>query len=353
METNNLKIEQAILATLAYHDILNMPLTATEIWRYLFREQPIRDRPCIQGRSLIGASLTETENILKNLYKFNEIEFHSGYYYFLERQDLVEKRLKMHALAQIKWKRLRRIVWFLQAIPFLEMVAASGSLAREFTHKDSDLDVLLVTKAGRIWTVRFIVTVILDLFHLRRRPTGPTRDLVCLNHYLAQDGLALPYQSLYTALEYAHIVPLIGDKVCAEFREANREWIEKYLVRLLPDEIDNLKQVRKSFFLSGIKKIVELLLCGMVGDALEEWLGKRQKERIVKNEENATAGGRIVASPLHLEFHPHSKEAPLLKKFNEKMAEMGLDAFGGQKDSGLTKNANGYMIPTSSDADPP
>lgn len=326
METGPPDIEQAILATLAYHDILNIPLTATEIWRYLFKGNFSVTNPC---------ELDHVQQGLLLLVKNEKIQTNYGYYFFPNRLDLVEKRLKMHALAQIKWKRLRRIAWFLQAIPFLEMVAASGSLARDFTHKDSDLDVLLVTKAGRIWTVRFIVTVILDLFRLRRRPTGPTRDLVCLNHYLAEDGLALPYQSLYTALEYAHVGPLIGEKVCTRFREANRVWIEKYLARLLPDDVNNLKQVQKSAVLNTFKLLGEFLLGGATGKSLELWLGKRQKERINKNEENTSVGGRIVASPLHLEFHPHSKEAPLLKKFNLRMDEMNLEQFGHQKDSGL------------------
>ena len=346
MEPDYSGTEQAILATLAYHDILNMSLTATEIWRYLFRGNcgcgaGVGEHLCVlpRGRTQRSAptsTFVELSVVLSDLVQKNNIQSHSGYYFFPGRQELVEKRLKMHALAQIKWKRLRHIAWFLQVIPFLEMVAVSGSLAREFTHEDSDLDVLLVTKAGRIWTVRFIVTVTLDLFHLRRRPIGPTRNLVCLNHYLAQDGLALPYQSLYTALEYARIIPLFGEKVCAEFREANREWIEKYLARLLRDEVDNLKQVRKSKFLIGVKKVGEFLLGGKTGNYIENWLGERQKEKINKNEENTSAGGRIVASALHLEFHPHSKEAPLLYEFNERMGKMGLEAFGGQKDSGLT-----------------
>jgi hypothetical protein len=350
MAANLSQEQQAVLATLAYHDILDMPLTATEIWRYLFRENGVEnvgEHLCVLPRTAArdprfdkraDAEVRPYDELFRTLCSLVEcgkIAFHWGYYFFPGRQDLVEKRLYLHKLAQTKWPRLRFVAWFLQAIPFLEMVAASGSMAREMTHKDSDLDVLLITRSGRIWTVRFLVTVLLDLFKLRRRPTGPTRNLVCLNHYLAHDALALPYQSLYTALEYARVIPLFGEKVCVEFREANRPWMEKYLARVLPDEVPNLKQVKTSVILSAIKTALEFTLSGTIGDWLENWLGRQQKTRIEKNEKETIGGGRIVASAMHLEFHPHSKEAPLLKRFNERMTETGLESFGGQKDSGL------------------
>ena len=341
------QLDQAILATLSYHDLFDMPLTSTEIWRYLFREKDgvfAMEQLCLLPRVVVSfdgrtqrssPTFAETNVALKQLVKKNILIFCWGYYAVPGRNATIEARQRRHASAQIKWRRLRIIAWFLQAIPFLEMVAASGSLAREMTREGSDLDVLLVTRPGRIWNVRFVTTVALDFFHLRRRPTGPTDNLICLNHYLAHDALSLSYQSLYTALEYARVVPLFGEKICAEFRLANKDWIGKYLVQLLSDKVSHHKTVRHSKTLHAIKRLGEVILGGRMGDSLEKWLGAQQKRRISKNEDANLSGGRVIASSRHLEFHPHSKEAPLIKQYNARIAQLGFAAFGDQKDSGL------------------
>lgn len=320
-------LEEAVLATLSYHDLLNMPLTAVEVWRYLFRG---RTTPCFRDCGIL-----EIEEVLNKLVGDKEIMFYRGYYSFYGNESKIEERQVLHAMSQNKWKRLRIVSWFLQSIPFLEMVAASGSLARDMAKKGSDLDVFLITKPKRIWTVRFIVTVLLDIFRLRRRPTGPTDNLVCLNHYLSCDGLELPYRSIYTALEYVRLVPLFGDNMCRNFRLANKKWIERYLVHVLSDNVKHHKTIKTSKLIAIPKNFGEFVLGGKIGDILENWLGQQQKKKIEKSGKEASSGGRIVASAMHLEFHPHSKEAPLIKLFNEHIKKIGLLGFDEQKDSGL------------------
>lgn len=324
--TDNSLLRHAIVATLVYHDILEMPLTTVEVCRYLFRPKEIE----------LNSTLLDVEQVLNSLVREGTLTFSSGYYTFPSHENFIIRRIRSHAVSQIKWRRLRRIAWFLQAVPFLEMMAASGSLARELVKEDSDLDVLLVTRGGRIWTVRFIVTVVLDVLGLRRRPTGPTKNLVCLNHYLAQDALKLPYQSIYTALEYTRIVPLFGEAQCWKFREENKEWIKKYLVHVLPDDTKHIKTVKNFFILKIFRKMGEIILGGFLGNLIEKWLGAEQKKRITRGIETSEVGGRVIASAMHLEFHPHSKEAPLLKEFNQKMTQLGLLEFSNQKDSGLS-----------------
>jgi predicted nucleotidyltransferase len=316
---------QGALATLSYHDLLDLPLTAVEVWRYLIRPR---------GVDLPVPALSTVERALDDLVASGRVETMSGYFTLPQRAALIQERLDRHARAQEKWARLRRIVYWLQAVPFVRMVAGSGSLARESVREESDLDVLIVASPGRIWTVRFFVTALLDVFRLRRRPTGPTRDLVCLNHYLTLDRLELPYQSLYTAYEYARLVPLVGEDVCRRFRGANRQWMERFVLQVLPDVASHGKVVRPSRVLSALQRVGEVLLRGMLGTGLERLSGSFQSRRIARGAEEAAAG-RVVASAVHLEFHPRSHEAPLLAAFNARMDVLGLGAFGGQKDSGL------------------
>lgn len=318
-------LEQAMVATLVYHDLLEMPLTAVEIWRFLLRPR---------GIELSVPSLRDVQHTLSKLTVEKTLGTSHGYYTLLGREALVPQRIARHARAQEKWKRLRRIAWWLQAVPFLRMVAGSGSLARDHVRDQSDLDVLVVAETGKIWTVRFLLTLLLDTFGVRRRPTGPTNDLVCLNHYVTLDHLRLPYRSVYTAYEYARLVPLLGEDVLHRFRAANAAWMQEHLVQLVSDDAQHRYAIRPSRLLRAVQRGGESLLGGAVGTWLETVFGRLQHRRITQTHASS-APGRIVATASHLEFHPQSREAPLTAAFNARMAERELLAFGEQSDSGL------------------
>lgn len=281
--------------------------------------------------------MRDVEMVLGELTAARRIETRNGFYFFSGRAQLFEEWIEKHARSQRKWKRLRRIAVWLRAVPFLRGLAGTGSLAFDNAGPSSDLDVLVIAAPNRMWTVRFLLTIILDALRLRRRPRGPTADRVCLNHYLSEDALAFPYRSLYTALEYARLVPLLGEEACRRFRAANRAWMEEYLVRVFPDSLTHVKTVPDIAILRALQRVGERCFKGRLGDALERRLARLQRARIARAEVTAAPAGRIVATEVRAEFHPHSREAPLLRSFNARMAELGLAReFGWQRDSGLT-----------------
>lgn len=335
------RLGAALLATLAYHDLLNLPLTAVACWRYLVR--PLLERrgspPALELWGSVGSevpALREVERVLQALVEQRTIETKNGFYFFPGRESLFGEWIAKHARSQAKWKRLRRIVSWWQTIPFLRGVAGTGSLSFDNANVGSDLDVLVIAAPNRVWTVRFLLTVLLDVFHLRRRPRGLTRDRVCLNHYLAEDALTFPYRSLYTAMEYARLVPIFGEETCWRFRRANRAWMAAYLVQVLPDTVSHLKAVPESPLLRRVQGIAEYLLGGVLGDRLEQLLARFQRARIARAGEADVPGGRVIATDARAEFHPYSKEAPLLSAFNARMEALGLaEMFGRQRDSGL------------------
>lgn len=320
----------AVIATLAYHDLLNLPLTAVSCWRYLLRPRDSKFQ-------LSAPSLKEVRQQLDQLVERGVIETKHGFYFFLGRRSLFKEWINKHARSQKKWKLLRKIVFWWQAIPFLRGVAGTGSLAFESAHAESDLDVLVIAAPNRVWTVRFFLTVFLDTFGLRRRPQGPVANRICLNHYLSEDVLTFPYRSLYTSMEYARLVPILGEETCRQFRAANREWMEGHLVQVFPDSLSHLKSVKKSGILRTKQRVGEFLLGGRIGDKLERFLAHFQQARIVKSKEAGAPGGRVIATETRAEFHPNSREAPLLNAFNQRMEALGLlSEFGNQKDSGLS-----------------
>ena len=138
-------------------------------------------------------------------------------------------------------------------------------------------------------------------------------------------------------MEYARLIPILGQSTCRRFRSANRTWMLQYLDQVLPDTLPHQKMIPSALFLHGSQRVFELLLLGPVGNAVERLLGSLQRVLIERGEATVAPGGRVVATEARAEFHPQSREAPLLAAFNRRMEDLGLEAdFGNQKDSGLT-----------------
>jgi len=214
---------------------------------------------------------------------------------------------------------------------------ASGSLALNNTDKESDLDVLIGVKRGRIWLTRFLIIILLSLLGVRRkRGEKIAPDKLCLNHFITDQSLYIPRKSIYTAQLYARLVPLIyEDELLQKFLEANK-WVGQYVAGW-PDCVltNNKKRIASNWFLKLIREIGEKILDTKLGDWLEKVSKKYQLRRIKNHPLTYKAGGRVKADDESLEFHPDSPELRIIEKYNQKMIELGLPKLGKERDSGL------------------
>jgi hypothetical protein len=97
---------------------------------------------------------------------------------------------------------------------------------------DDDIDLMIITQSGRLWTTRALVNGILDLLNLRRKPSSENlSNKLCLNLWLDESSLKIksPSRSLYLAHEIVQ-AKLIWqrDNINDQFLYQNR-WINKYL----------------------------------------------------------------------------------------------------------------------------
>ncbi len=320
-------LEKAILATITYFDLLDYPLTLVEIQKFLIQPKEKKLSPVNLG--VILETLEESSFLQEKIAQKN------GFYFLRGRERIIEEKILRHKLAQEKWKKTKKVVKILQIIPYIRMVAGSGSLALSNTKDKSDLDLLIIVKNGRIFLTRFLITFLVSILGMKRDRLGrSTKDKICLNHYLADSSLILPGQSLYTAYEYQHLVPLFRYDVFLRFKEANKDWMRKFLVNVEISRED-AREIKKNKIFILKAKILEFLFDNFFGDWLEEKIGRMQKKRIEKDYRWQKEGGRIVAEERQLEFHPDSPEREILRAFNEKMQKFSLLEFIPQKDSGL------------------
>jgi len=306
-------LEQSILATLLYYDILGMPLTLFEVWKYLIDIGAV-------GRRNIKA-------IEKNISLFDllacfrgsdylkqKVSSKWGYFFLVGREGILAERIRKQKIAEEKFKKVKLVLKLFRAVPFVRAVFMVGSVAIGHPNERSDIDVLVVTRRGRIWTARSLLTALVKSFGLYRTVQDP-KDKICLNHYLVEGNLLLK-ESLYNAHSYTHLVVLFDkSEVFEHFFKANK-WIGKFLPNVKGVlEDDDSRTFRKSHLCNFVAKVGEFLLSGIPGSFLERVLKFFEQRRIRKDPR--TKMGRVRATDAELEFHPLLKEKEIAGKFWE------------------------------------
>lgn len=324
-------LEKQILATISYYSIFDYPLTSIEVFSYLIKSKESGDDKYSLGDVL--EALEKSEMLKAKL----DVRF--GFYFLKGREEIVARRLERKKIADRKWKKAKKIFWLMQITPFLKGIFISGSLALGNSRKDSDIDLIIVAKKGRIWTVRTFVTILTSLLFAKRHG-NVTKDMICLNHYVTDGSLKIPFESLYNAQSYIHLVNLYRHTKDFElFRKFQNEnnWIGNYVENYKSSELGSARSIRRNTFFSLVSAASSLILSNVFGDMLERELSVFQGRRIKKDPLYKKTGGRITIGDDQLEFHPDSHERFVIPEFNLRMEKMGLAEFAGQNDSGLNR----------------
>jgi len=238
--------------------------------------------------------------------------------------DLIEHR-QQQVLCDKKWHKFNRRTWLFRYIPFVEIVFGSGSLAIGNVDNESDFDVLIGVRDGRIFTARFFSAVVIGLFGWRRTKKhghAEATDKICLNHFVTRSTYKLRAPAnLYWRVLYQSLVPVYGQAYKIQnFYDANAQLIGERKV-----DADHRYKHKKA---SELKNIIEFFLSGRLGDSLEEFLKKYQVSRIRQGAGGVASvsgshrimvygvgeGAKIKLQPLitysdeELDFHPDSAQ---------------------------------------------
>lgn len=218
-------------------------------------------------------------------------------------REIIQKR-QQQVLYDKKWLKFLRRTWLFRHTPFVDFVLAAGSMAMGNVKPESDFDVIVGVRAGRIFTARFFCVMAFGIFGWRRAKFShkeSAADKICLNHFVTEKSYRLsgPHNAYWQEL-YQSLVPLFGEpEKINKFFEANSDWLPKQKIY-----VDDLRHYYKSS--SWTKKLREWILGGAFGDWVEKVLRRLQIARIEKSLKNDPPGykPRIKYGDDELEFHP-------------------------------------------------
>ena len=306
-------LQKSILSTIIYYDVLDMAPTSHEVWSNLL---DWKGQTPYLGEVLQALADLKQQGLIGQKWGFNSL---TG------KEHLAVERLDKLNFVDEKWKKAQRGFWLLAAVPYVRILFASGSFALGNTDQDSDIDILVVLRGGRIWTGRFFVTVLIHFLSLRRHGKK-IADRICLNHFITDMSLKIPFESLYNAHVYANLVPIMtvrGAKA-EDFFKAN-EWINNFVSRD-GSEIISKRTIAPNPFLLTIGSVLEFVLNTPLGETLEKVLKRLQQERILNNPATQSKKGHVLADDNMLAFHPHSPEKDILEKYTEQLKELNIES---------------------------
>lgn len=258
-------IKENILKTLLYYYIFNHPLTLDEI--YLFHQSTNISKHKI--KRVLSDIVSEKHSIIGEL---------NGFYYILPNKCHAEERLVKEKISNRFWKIARVMSYVIKCFPFVRGVFVTGTLSKNSSAMDSDIDFMVVCKEKRLWIARTLLRLFSRIFLLNNN------KYLCINYFISENNLTIDDKNLFTATELAHIKVLYNTKMLDRFIQSNK-WVERYFPNY-PVADGSYHFPMPKFLTSDARSILqpvfEMFFPGKFGDKLDDFLRMQSQRRLKK-----------------------------------------------------------------------
>jgi hypothetical protein len=198
---------------------------------------------------------------------------------------MLQYKKKFHLLLWIKespneyevhlFERAQKYIQKLSRIPGIEMIAVVNSLSMYATHKDSDIDLFIVTQPGMIWFVRFFSTCILWKNRVWRKNEDIAGNF-CLSFFITTEALDFSKiaieNDIYLYYWIYFLKPIFEkNNTYEKFLEANN-WVQidedqkienqKYVIKDIPtiSSLFLFSRKKKEYFYKKINQLIRFFL---------------------------------------------------------------------------------------------
>lgn len=199
-------IDRAVVGTIAYGDVFDYPLRLSEVHRYLHG---------------VRATVDATAHALAQCVADGVVSYRDGCYTLPGREELVATRQSRAARAATYWPAAIRYGQIIAGMPFVRMVAVTGSLAWGNVPQSADIDYVVVAEPDHLWKCRWLLAVL-------RRVARLEGINLCPNCMVTKRALTVWDRDLYVAYELAAMRPIAGLGMYRRLRRAN-PWTAGFL----------------------------------------------------------------------------------------------------------------------------
>ncbi|MFA7253016.1 MAG: nucleotidyltransferase domain-containing protein [Patescibacteria group bacterium] len=201
-------------------------------------------------------------------------------------------------------RKTQKFAYLLQLLPFIRLVILNGSLAQLEAREGSDIDLLIIAKHGRIFTVRFLVNLF-GIVSLQKRPRDENKNhfgKFCFNYFMSDSFLKIgvaPGRAEYCRQNYSKSIRVFGDK-----KLFDRFLRENKLPGAGDKKLKGIFPVQVNILFRWKGHLLEFLLSGLIGDKVEETLRRIQVAKIMADPITNKYKEYIVYNENELRFHP-------------------------------------------------
>ncbi|MDP2692999.1 MAG: hypothetical protein Q8O88_05160 [bacterium] len=301
-----------IIKTLVYFDIFNTPLTREEIFRWSWEH-----------------GITNFLDLIKDLEVLVEkkiIESKNGYYFLANRENNIYLRQKTVPIVEEKMQIAVRAIKKIRWVPYVEAVFVCNTVAGANAKKESDIDVFIVTRKGRLWISRLLTTVTLGIFRLRRNKKN-VANKICLSFYATDTALDLSKikivgTDIYLTFWLDNLIPVYDVKNIQSKIKTENPWLKNYL----PNAKTNYNTLPRWVVADeGISKFIKIFFerswRGKYGDMIEAQAKGIQKTKMKLNfmsTQNKDNTGVVISDSM-LKFHENDRREEYRKIWEEKI----------------------------------
>lgn len=290
-------MKENILHILRYFALFKHPLTLYELFQFLN----------------IKTTKAKLESEVNDLIATGEVINRGRYLQRSTDTDFTGLRDKKEQKALKMIHSSKRYVSIISKFPFVKSVAISGSLSKLSAGMDADFDYFIVTSSNRLWTSR-------TLLHLFKKFTFVTgrQNCYCMNYFVDESHLDLPFQTYYTALELQTLIPVYGLETINQIKSENT-WTSDLLPNHSGEPLAKVSEVKgKSFVKWMSEAILNLLFPSLINRWLmkvTDWKWRRKFASLNLSEEEYD---QALMTRIHIsKNHPHDFQKRILEAMDK------------------------------------
>lgn len=194
-------LKENILRTLLYYDIFKHPLKPDEIFSLLPQN---------------SITKKDVSDVLLQISKENpKVNTKENYYFIVGNEDYIELRKSRESYSKKSWKLAKFVTHIIKRFPFVRAVFVTGSLSKNSSMPDSDLDFMVVTAKNRLWISRTLLMLFKKVLLFN------SHKYFCINYFISKDSLGICEKNIFIATEIVHIKSTFNTGLMNKFLEAN------------------------------------------------------------------------------------------------------------------------------------
>jgi predicted nucleotidyltransferase len=290
-------VRQDIIATLAYFDLFDYPLTQGEIIQFTRN----------------GHMAQEIKPMLRLLLTEKLVYHYNGLFLLRNEPQLVARRRTGNQRARMMLGKAARVARLLAVFPFVRGVAVSGSLSKNYADEGSDIDLFIITAPNRLWLARTLLHCLKKLSYLVGR-----EQYFCMNYFVDEAELEIREKNIYTATEVATLLPLQGIEAFQSFFRDNH-WSRQFLpnAQMRISYVQDLPQSR-------LKGLLEWCLNRVGGNRADNLLMRITARRWNRKTQEGRRNNRGIVMSMEAGKHfakpdPRRFQAKLLARYQERV----------------------------------